>query len=185
MATRSTLVLVNHQPLHASAKQASLPRRQRARRIAVGLGCRDHPARVPETALAVGRVLDARERLADVSAVVDALVDEVEVRRERRVHRGRERGRGRRVDEASLERPPAWRESRGLVDLSMSRTSDDFDLRRCGRDKRTWMRHDPPQDSVESPVQAKLQSVEGAVVGVPTRLVPKWHSLLYSNTAYV
>ena len=104
--TRSPLVPVHHQPLHAPTKQAPLPRRQRARRVALALGDPGHPSRKPKAALAVAPVLDSRKRHPDVRAVANALGHEVDVGGERRVHRGRERGEERRVDEAPLEAPP-------------------------------------------------------------------------------
>ena len=118
--TRSPLVPVHHQPLHAPTKQAPLPRQQRASRVALALRDSGHPSSKPETALAVARILDPRERHPDARAVADALVDEVDVRRERRVHRGGERGEERRVDEAPLEAPPSRGERRGLVDLLLT-----------------------------------------------------------------
>ena len=119
-AQASPLVPVHHQPLHAPTKQAPLPRQQRASRVALALRDSGHPSSKPETALAVARILDPRERHPDARAVADALVDEVDVRRERRVHRGGERGEERRVDEASLEAPPPWGERRRLVDLLLT-----------------------------------------------------------------
>ena len=70
------------------------------------------------TALAVARVLDASEGQADVLAEVDALVDEVEVGREGRVHdRARKRGLRGRVEETARGGPCARRECGRLVNL--------------------------------------------------------------------
>lgn len=111
-------ISVRLQPLIPSAVLIPSAWPERARRVTLVEADLYRTRGKTRAALAVARVLDAREREADVLAVIGALGNEVLVGRERHVHdRARERRRVGRVDVAPRPGPRARRERRRLVNL--------------------------------------------------------------------
>ena len=183
-------MLVHLESLHASAELIPRTRRERAGRVTLRVGRSHNPSREPKAALTVDAALDAGEREAAVRAEVDALRDEVPVRRERLVNnRVTERRRGGSVYEAPLKGRRPGRECGRLVDLDGDKAGrDPVSLSAlassAGEDgRRTWMRKEPPHERFSSPEQAMLHSEIGRAVGVLLRPVPQWHSLLNSTPA--
>ena len=69
------IILEHVEPLHSTTVLTPLAGGKRTCRVAVSRWRADDPAREPEAALTITRVLDACKRVTDVLTIVDALGD--------------------------------------------------------------------------------------------------------------